>query len=90
MAAQARMSGNEGLAQSFDAAAAAQNEIISALQLQEQVGKRILDINKQSQQQTLIDKGLKEQVGKTAKDVANKIGVQVVSLKRSQKRAGSY
>ena len=39
----------------------------------------------QTQQQALIDKGLKEQVGKTAKDVANKIGVQVVNLKEAKK-----
>ena len=85
MAAQARMSGNEGLAQSLDAAAAAQNDIIAALQLQEKVEKRILDINKQTQQQALIDKGLKEEIGQTAKDVANKIGVQVVNLKEAKK-----
>ena len=83
MAAQARMSGNEGLAQSFDAAAAAQNDIISALQLQEQVGKRILDINKQSQQQTLIDKGLKEKLGQSAKVVADKLGLEVTTRKEA-------
>ena len=85
LAAQARMSGNEGLAQSLDAAAAAQNDIIAALQLQERVEKRILDINKQTQQQALIDKGLKEQVGRSAEDVANKVGVQVVNLKEAKK-----
>ena len=85
MAAQARMSGNEGLAKTLDAAALAQNDIIDALQVQERVERRILDINKQTQQQALIDKGLKEQVGKSAKDVANKIGVQVVNLKEAKK-----
>ena len=84
MAAQARMSGNEGLAQTLDSAAAAQNDIIAALQMQERVEKRILDINKQTQQQALIDKGLKEQVGKTAEDVADEIGVQVVNLKEAK------
>lgn len=85
MAAQARMSGNEGLAQTLDAAAAAQNDIIAALQLQERVEKRILNINKQTQQQALIDKGIKEKVGDSAKDVARKIGVQVVNLKEAKK-----
>tara|TARA_Y100000004_G_scaffold8357_1_gene9332 strand:- start:1593 stop:5753 length:4161 start_codon:yes stop_codon:yes gene_type:complete len=83
MAAQARMSGNEGLAQSLDAAAAAQNDIVAALQLQERVEKRILDINKQSQQQALIDKGLKEKIGRSAEDVANKVGVEVTSRKEA-------
>ena len=84
MAAQARMSGNEGLAQTLEAAAAAQNDIIAALQLQERVEKKILDINKQTQQQALIDKGIKEEVGNSAKDVAKKIGVQVVNLKQAK------
>ena len=84
MAAQARMSGNEGLAKTLDAAALAQNDIIDALQVQERVEKRILDINKQTQQQALIDKGLKEQVGRSAEDVANKIGVQAVNLKEAK------
>ena len=85
LAAQARMQGNDGLAQTLDDAASAQNQIISALQIQEQVERRILNINKQNQQQALIDKGIKEELADSAKEVAKKIGVQVVSLKGAVK-----
>lgn len=85
LAAQAREKGNVGMAQTLDQAANAQDEIIRALQLQEQVERRILNINKQSQQQALIDKGIKEKLGGSAKEVAQKIGVQVVSLREAVK-----
>ena len=77
LAAQARMSGNEGLAQTLDAAAAAQNDIIKALQIQQEVESRILDISADQQHQELINKGIKEKIGKTAEEVADTLGLEV-------------
>ena len=79
LAAQARMSGNEGLAQTLDAAAAAQNDIIKALQIQQEVESRILDISADQQHQELINKGIKEKIGRTAEEVADTLGLEVTS-----------
>lgn len=81
----ARARGQEGIAGALELAAAAQGQIIKDLQVQFQIEKRVLDIQKQSKEQALIQRGVQEGISKSSKGAADKIGVQVVSLKEAQK-----
>lgn len=81
----ARARGQEGIAGALELAAAAQGQIIKDLQVQFQIEKRVLDIQKQSKEQALIQRGVQEGISKSSKGAADKIGVQVVSIKDAVK-----
>ena len=84
-AAIAASRGDSGTAGALNEAAKAQGQVISALQMQFQIEKKSLDLQKQAKDQQLIQKGLSEEIGRNEDDVARKLGVQVVSLGAAMK-----
>ena len=82
-AAVARARGQKGLAQELEKAAGLQNQVIEALKIQERIDLNVVELNKQKVQQGLIAKGQQEELGTTAKQVADQIGVEVVSRREA-------
>ena len=80
LAAQARMQGNAGLAEDLMAQAQAQDQLIQDIGVRAALEKKMLDFNEKQKEQALIQKGLEEEIGTSAKSVADQLGVQVVSL----------
>jgi|TARA_B100000085_G_scaffold121862_1_gene110989 tape measure domain-containing protein len=82
-AAVAKARGQEGLAAELNNAANVQGQIIEGLKMQEQIDLKVIELGRQKQEQGLIQKGQQEQLAGSAQDVADKIGVQVVSQKQA-------
>ena len=82
-AAVARARGREGLAKELEKAAGVQGQIIEALKVQERVDLQVVELNKQKVQQGLIAKGQQEELGTSAKEVADQIGVEVVNRREA-------
>ena len=73
--------GQTGVAAAMREAAGVQNQVISGLQKQFELESKVLDINKDQQNQALISKGIQELGNKVnAQAIANYLGVQKISF----------
>jgi tape measure domain-containing protein len=93
----AQAEGKSGLAKAYNEAANQQGLIIQGLGQQFRIEKELLGIQKATKDQKLINKGLDEELSTSAQGVANKLNVQLVSLKEAEnkqknliKLAGDY
>lgn len=82
--AQAR--GQNDIAAAFREAAGIQNQVIQGLDTQFKIESQVLAIQKATNDQKLINKGLDEKVGNDARNVADAIGVQVVNLDQAERK----
>lgn len=81
--------GDTDLAKALREAANAQNTVIEGLQDQFEIEKQVLNIQKDTANQKLINKGLNEKLADSAKDVAGQIGVQNINLDAAKRRFNS-
>ncbi len=93
----AQAEGKSGLASALNEAANQQGLIIQGLNKQFVIEKELLGIQKATKDQKLINQGLDEKLSSSAQGVANKLDVQLVSLKDAEgkqkkliKLAGDY
>lgn len=75
--------GEFDLAQAYREAASAQGSILTSLQQQYEIESKSIDLQRQAKDQSLIQKGLQEGIGKSANQAASFIGVQRVSLQQA-------
>jgi len=82
----AQAEGKSGLAKAYSEAATQQGLIIQGLGQQFVIEKELLGITKATKDQKLISKGIDEKLSTSAQGVANKLDVQLVSLKEAEKK----
>ena len=81
--------GETDLAKALREAANVQDTVIQGLRAQSEIEKEVLDIQKATADQKLINKGLSEELGDTAGNVASQIGVQNINLDAAKRKYDS-